>query len=258
MFRCMPKHNNTGQNDNTTHFGFKNVNFSKKSTLVRNIFNNVASNYDLMNDIMSFGIHRLWKTNLIERLNPHTNMQLLEIGGGTGDIAFKFINRGGKNVVVVDINEKMLAIGRDRALNQGIIKQIKWINSDAENLPFRDSSFDTYITAFCLRNVTRLDCALKEAYRLLRPGGRFLCLEFSHVILPNLSRLYDIYSFNILPLMGQIVAKDRASYQYLAESIRRFPQQDDFLNLIKESGFEKVSYQNLSNGIVAIHSAWKI
>jgi len=185
-------------------------------------------------------------------------MQLLEIGGGTGDIAFKFINRGGKNVVVVDINEKMLAIGRDRALNQGIIKQIKWINSDAENLPFRDSSFDTYITAFCLRNVTRLDCALKEAYRLLRPGGRFLCLEFSHVILPNLSRLYDIYSFNILPLMGQIVAKDRASYQYLAESIRRFPQQDDFLNLIKESGFEKVSYQNLSNGIVAIHSAWKI
>jgi len=254
----MPKHSNTGQNSNTTHFGFRNVKYSEKSALVRNVFNNVAPNYDLMNDIMSFGIHRLWKTNLIERLNPHKDMRLLDIGGGTGDIAFKFIKRGGRNVVVVDINEEMLAIGQDRALNQGIVRQIEWINSDAENLPFKDSLFDTYITAFCLRNVARLDFALKEAYRLLRPGGRFLCLEFSHIILPNLSRLYDMYSFNVLPLMGQIIAKDKDSYQYLAESIRRFPQQDDFLNLIKESGFEKATYQNLSHGIVAIHSAWKI
>jgi demethylmenaquinone methyltransferase/2-methoxy-6-polyprenyl-1,4-benzoquinol methylase len=211
-----------------------------------------------MNDLMSGGIHRLWKNTLIKRLKPHSNMELLDVGGGTGDIAFGFLKAGGKKVVITDINEKMLTFGRDRALDNAIIGGGTWVLGNAEQLPFKASSFDAYVTAFCLRNVTHLDQALQEAERLLKPGGRFLCLEFSQVILPALSKLYDAYSFNILPLIGQVIAKDRSSYQYLAESIRRFPPQDQFTALIKSAGLEQVTYQNLSGGIAAIHSAWKI
>ena len=241
-----------------THFGYKDVDVSEKTSMVRDVFESVAPSYDLMNDLMSGGIHRLWKNTLIKRLKPHSNMELLDVGGGTGDIAFGFLKAGGKKVVITDINEKMLTFGRDRALDNAIIGGATWVLGNAEQLPFKASSFDAYVTAFCLRNVTHLDQALQEAERLLKPGGRFLCLEFSQVILPALSKLYDAYSFNILPLIGQVIAKDRSSYQYLAESIRRFPPQDHFTALIKSAGLEQVTYQNLSGGIAAIHSAWKI
>ena len=241
-----------------THFGYKDVDVSEKTSMVRDVFESVAPSYDLMNDLMSGGIHRLWKNTLIKRLKPHSNMELLDVGGGTGDIAFGFLKAGGKKVVITDINEKMLTFGRDRALDNAIIGRATWVLGNAEQLPFKASSFDAYVTAFCLRNVTHLDQALQEAERLLKPGGRFLCLEFSQVILPALSKLYDAYSFNILPLIGQVIAKDRSSYQYLAESIRRFPPQDQFTALIKSAGLEQVTYQNLSGGIAAIHSAWKI
>ena len=241
-----------------THFGYKDVDVSEKTSMVRDVFESVAPSYDLMNDLMSGGIHRLWKNTLIKRLKPHSNMELLDVGGGTGDIAFGFLKAGGKKVVITDINEKMLTFGRDRALDNAIIGRATWVLGNAEQLPFKASSFDAYVTAFCLRNVTHLDQALQEAERLLKPGGRFLCLEFSQVILPALSKLYDAYSFNILPLIGQVIAKDRSSYQYLAESIRRFPTQDQFTALIKSAGLEQVTYQNLSGGIAAIHSAWKI
>ena len=258
MVSPMKQAKNIKQNYSKTHFGFKDINTSEKTSLVRDVFNSVAPSYDLMNDLMSGGVHRLWKNVLIDRLKPQRNMHLIDVGGGTGDLTFKFLQNGGKNVVIVDINEEMLKFGRDRALNRGIIKNPIWINGNAEQLPLEDASFDAYITAFCLRNVTHLDQALREAYRLLKPGGHFLCLEFSKVILPALSELYDTYSFKILPLIGQIVAKDRDSYQYLAESIRRFPPQDAFASLIAQAGLEQISYQNLSGGIVAIHSAWKI
>lgn len=258
MVSAMKKIKNTSQNYSKTHFGFQDINISEKNSLVRNVFNSVAPNYDLMNDLMSGGIHRLWKNVLISRLKPQKNMQLIDVGGGTGDLAFKFLQNGGKDVVIADINEEMLKIGRDRALNQGLITNPIWINGNAEQLPFEDASFDAYITAFCLRNVTHLDKALREAYRLLKPGGHFLCLEFSKVILPALSELYDTYSFKILPLIGEIVTKDRDSYQYLAESIRLFPPQGAFTSLIKQAGLEQISYQNLSGGIAAIHSAWKV
>jgi demethylmenaquinone methyltransferase/2-methoxy-6-polyprenyl-1,4-benzoquinol methylase len=258
MVRSMVKENQTQQSQSTTHFGFKSVSASEKSLLVRGVFDSVAPNYDLMNDIMSLGIHRLWKHALIKKLKFNQNMRLLDVGGGTGDIALKLIEKGNQNIVVTDINTEMLKVGRSRAIDQGIVKGIKWIGGNAERLPYKNSSFDAYTTAFCMRNVTHLDQALKEAYRILKPGGRFLCLEFSHLIIPSLSKFYDNYSFKLLPLMGQIFANDRASYQYLAESIRRFPKQEEFVTLINGSGLEKTTYQNLSCGIVAIHSAWKI
>ena len=258
MVQIMLKKNQTQQNQSETHFGFRNVSTSEKSLLVRNVFDSVAQNYDLMNDVMSLGIHRLWKNTLINKLNIKQNTRLLDVGGGTGDIAFKIVEKDNLDIVVTDINTEMLEVGRNRAIDQGIIKGIKWLGGDAEQLPFKNSSFDIYTTAFCMRNVTHLDRALREAFRILKPGGRFLCLEFSHMIIPSLTKLYDSYSFKLLPLMGQIFANDRASYQYLAESIRRFPKQEDFVALINNSGLEKTTYQNLSCGIVAIHSAWKI
>lgn len=240
-----------------TNFGFETIESSKKAGLVNNIFDSVATRYDIMNDIMSLGVHRLWKTYLIRKLNPKKNMRMIDIGGGTGDIAIKFINKGGKNVTVADINNKMLNTGRNRAIDSGVVNGIDWVNCDAENLSFQSSSFDVYITAFCLRNVTNLDLALNEAYRILKPGGRFLCLEFSHVGLPILSEIYDKYSFNIVPLIGKIIADDKAAYQYLVESIRRFPEQSDFAQLIGQAGLDIVKYENITCGIVAIHSAWK-
>lgn len=248
--------NNNSQK--TTHFGFATVNAEDKAAMVRGVFDNVATRYDLMNDLMSMGVHRLWKSSLIKRLGPRPDMKLIDVGGGTGDIAFRFLSNGGGQVSVCDINDEMLEVGRDRAIDQGILTGIEWINGDAENLPVPDSSFDAYTTAFCIRNVTHIENALKEARRVLKPGGHFLCLEFSHVVLPLLETLYDSYSFKLLPWLGKVVAQDEESYRYLAESIRQFPDQQAFAAMIAEAGLEQVTCNNLSGGIAAIHSAWRI
>jgi len=248
------------QNGDTarTHFGFREVATGEKATMVRQVFDSVAPKYDLMNDLMSMGIHRIWKDTLMDALRPRPGMRLADIGGGTGDIAFRFLARGGAAVSVIDINAEMLAQGRDRAVDRGILDGIDWINGDAEKLPLDDMSVDAYTTAFCIRNVTHIENALSEARRVLKPGGRFLCLEFSRVTAPGLKKMYDAYSFSVLPLIGLAVAGDRDSYRYLAESIRRFPDQQAFRAMIEDAGLAQVNVQNLSGGIAAIHSAWRI
>lgn len=250
----------------TTHFGFRTVREDEKEGLVRGVFTSVARRYDLMNDVMSLGVHRLWKDRFVDLLAPRAGMQFLDVGGGTGDIAFRILDRvrrrvpdlGGATVQVCDINTGMLGVGRDRALDRGHPGGLSWINGDAESLPFPDAAFDVYTIAFCLRNVTRIDRALEEARRILKPGGRFLCLEFSRVLVPGLDRLYDLYSFEVLPRMGQIIAGDRDSYRYLAESIRQFPAQQELADRMARAGLSQVSVHNLSGGIAAIHSAWRI
>jgi len=246
------------QKPGMTHFGFQDVPDAEKSSLVRNVFGSVAPKYDLMNDLMSLGVHRLWKKAMMDWLAPQPGMRLLDVGGGTGDIAFRFLERCGGSVTVVDINDEMLAQGQARAIDKGILDGIEWTQGDAERLPIDDASQDAYTTAFCIRNVTHIDGALKEARRVLKPGGRFLCLEFSHVVLPMLDKLYDTYSFKVLPALGEQIAGDREAYQYLAESIRRFPAQGPFADMITEAGLEQVKVRNLSGGIAAIHSAWRV
>ncbi|MEQ8196169.1 MAG: bifunctional demethylmenaquinone methyltransferase/2-methoxy-6-polyprenyl-1,4-benzoquinol methylase UbiE [Rhodospirillales bacterium] len=244
--------------DATASFGFRDVPAHAKAGLVRGIFDNVAGRYDLMNDLMSLGVHRLWKSAFLDRLRPRADMRLLDVGGGTGDIAFRFLERGGEDVTVCDINTEMLKVGRDRAYDRGYTHGLQWLCGDAESLPLDDAGFDAFTIAFCIRNVTRIDRALSEARRVLKPGGRFLCLEFSQVILPVLDRIYDLYSFRVLPALGAFVAQDREAYQYLAESIRRFPNQDAFAAMIQDAGFAQVTYRNLSGGIAAMHSGWRI
>jgi len=244
--------------ENTTHFGFRTVGEDEKAPLVRAVFDDVASRYDLMNDLMSAGVHRLWKGAFLDWLHPRPGMRLLDVGGGTGDIAFRFRERGGGPVVVCDINEQMLRVGRDRAVDRGILGGVDWVCGNAERLPVADASVDAYTIAFCLRNVTRIDAAIAEARRVLRPGGRFLCLEFSHVTLPALAALYDQYSFRVLPALGATVAGNREAYQYLVESIRRFPRQEELAERIAAAGLEQVKVRNLSAGIAAIHSAWRL
>jgi len=246
-----------GPDDPTTHFGFKTVREDDKVDMVRGVFDSVASKYDLMNDAMSLGIHRVWKNRLIQKLRPHAGQKLLDVGGGTGDIAFKYLDGGGDDVTVYDINDEMLAVGRDRAIDKGRLSGIEWMQGNAEELPFEDAMFDAYTIAFCIRNVTRIDRALAEARRVLKPGGHFLCLEFSTVVAPVLDKIYDTYSFSILPKMGELIADDRESYQYLAESIRRFPDQETFKSMIEHAGMDVVSYENLTGGIACIHSAWR-
>lgn len=241
----------------TTHFGFRTVAAEEKAGLVRDVFESVATRYDLMNDLMSLGIHRLWKAAFIDWLRPRPGMSLIDVGGGTGDIAFAFLERGGDSVTVCDVNTEMLAVGQDRAFDRGLVGGIEWTCGDAEKLPMADSSFDAYTTAFCLRNVTDIPAALREAKRVLKPGGRFLCLEFSQVVLPVLDRLYDSWSFRVLPFLGDRVAGNRDAYQYLAESIRRFPDQETFADMIAEAGLSRVGFRNLSGGIAAMHSAWR-
>ena len=242
----------------TTHFGFSTVPVAEKASLVRGVFDRVAPRYDLMNDLMSLGVHRIWKSILLDTLRPRPTMTLLDVGGGTGDIAFGFRKRGGGPTLVVDINQEMLKVGRDRALDTGQIEDLTWVTGDAQSLPVKSRSVDAYTIAFCLRNVTNIDDALAEAYRVLKPGGRFLCLEFSHVTVPGLSQIYDTYSFQVLPTLGQLVAKDREAYQYLVESIRRFPPQAELAQRIETVGFQNVSVRNLSGGIAAIHSGWRL
>ena len=241
-------------------FGFDDVAPDAKAGLVRDVFQRVASRYDLMNDLMSGGIHRLWKEALLDWLAPRPGMALLDVAGGTGDIATRLLRRldGRAHATLADINTSMLAVGRDRALNAGWLAEIDWVAADAMALPFPDRSFDAVTIAFGIRNVTRIDRALAEARRVLRPGGRFLCLEFSKVVLPALERLYDAYSFNLVPLLGRYVAGDEPSYRYLVESIRRFPDQQKFAALLREARLEQVRWRNLSGGIAAIHSGWRL
>lgn len=249
---------NAAAHATTTHFGYRTVPFAQKALLVRDVFDSVASRYDLMNDLMSLGIHRVWKAAMLDWLAPRPSWRLLDVGGGTGDIAFRFLDRGGGHATVVDVNREMLEVGRDRAIDQGRLAGVDWICGDAERLPVASASVDAYTTAFCMRNVTDLQRALAEAARVLKPGGRFLCLEFSRVVVPGFDKLYDTYSFAVLPTLGQMVTGNREAYRYLVESIRRFPPQDTFARMIAEAGLKRVRYRNLSAGIAAIHSAWRI
>ena len=246
----------------TTHFGFREVGIEDKPGLVREVFDSVADRYDLMNDLMSGGVHRVWKATLIDQLHPRPDMHLLDVAGGTGDIALRYLARGGGKVTVCDLNRRMLEVGRDRALDRGLVSGarggIEWVAGDAEALPLPDGAVDAYTCAFGLRNVTRLDAALAEARRVLRPGGRFLVLEFSRVSQPILKTLYDRYSFTVLPALGGAIAGDAQAYRYLAESIRKFPPQDEFAGMIATAGFARVGYRNLSFGIAAIHAAWRV
>ncbi len=241
-------------------FGFRRVEASEKPQLVRGVFERVAGRYDLMNDLMSGGVHRLWKAAMIDWLAPRPSQILLDVAGGTGDIAERFRARAGAGAraVVCDLTPAMLAVGRDRAIDRGAVAGIDWVAGDALRLPVADRSVDAYTIAFGLRNVADIDRALAEARRVLKPGGRFLCLEFSRVVLPVLKDLYEVYSFQVLPWMGRIVAGDRDAYVYLVESIRRFPAQEELAARLAAAGLERASYRNLSGGIAALHSAWRI
>jgi len=239
-------------------FGFLRVARSEKPRLVRDVFDDVASNYDLMNDLMSLGVHRLWKRVFLDWIDPRPTQHLLDVAGGTGDITFGWKARGGGPVTVVDYSHEMLAQGRDRAIDRGLFEGIDWVHGDAQALPIRSDSIDTYTISFGLRNVTDIDAALREAARVLQPGGRFFCLEFSHVVLPGLDRIYDAYSFSLLPRIGAVVARNRDAYQYLVESIRRFPDQEELLDRMAAAGLSLGRARNLSGGIAAVHSARKI
>jgi len=252
----------TTGSDQTASFGFREVPEDQKKDLVREVFSSVARKYDLMNDLMSGGVHRLWKDAMVEWLNPQPGWQVLDVAGGTGDIAFRIAEtvraRGGEaEIVVCDINADMLNEGMRRATEKGE-KAVRWVNGDAEALPVPDASFDAYTIAFGIRNVTHIDKALAEARRILKPGGRFLCLEFSRVQAPILDAMYDKFSFAVLPRLGEMVAGDAEAYRYLAESIRRFPPQAKFAKMIEAAGLSRVKVRNMTGGIAAMHSAWKI
>ncbi|SRR5258706_1753594 len=244
----------------TVPFGYRDVAPEEKPALVREIFSSVARRYDLMNDLMSMGVHRLWKDAFVDWLNPQPGLAILDVAGGTGDIAFRIADRvagrGEAEITVCDINPDMLAEGMRRP--RPATGKITWLCGDAENLPIESESRDAYTIAFGIRNTTHLEKALGEARRVLRPGGRFLCLEFSRVAAPWLDELYDAYSFAVLPRLGEAVAGDGAAYRYLAESIRRFPAQAPFARMIAGAGFSQVKFRNLSGGIAAMHSGWKL
>ncbi len=249
----------TDQSDKTTHFGARTVREDEKAGLVHGVFTNVASKYDVMNDVMSVGIHRIWKDAMMDWLAPRPGQRLLDVAGGTGDISFRFLRRApSANAVVLDMTESMLVEGRKRAEAASLADHLDWVTGDAMALPFEDSTFDVYTISFGIRNVTRIADALSEAYRVLKPGGRLMVLEFSQLPNAGLQKAYDLYSYNVIPRMGQLIAGDRDSYQYLVESIRRFPDQDTFAAMIRDVGFENVKYRNLSMGIAALHSGWKI
>ncbi len=243
----------------TTHFGFQTVPEGDKAGLVHGVFTRVASRYDVMNDLMSMGIHRVWKEAMMDWLAPRPGQRLLDVAGGTGDVAFRFVNRAPTaSAVVCDMTEQMLVEGRKRADAERLAAALDWVVGDAMALPFADNSFDVYTISFGIRNVTRIADALREAYRVLRPGGRLMVLEFSQIPNDLMQKAYDLYSFNVIPALGQIVAGDRDSYQYLVESIRRFPDQESFAAMIRAAGFGQVKYRNLTMGIAALHSGWKV
>src|SRR4051794_9617083 len=247
----------------TTHFGFRDVPVDDKQTLVNDVFRSVARRYDLMNDLMSGGLHRVWKDVMINALNPPRSdapFALLDVAGGTGDIAFRAAKSAGHgfHATVCDINSDMLAVGRERAATRHLEERVSFVEGNAETLAFPDRRFDAYTIAFGIRNVPRIDLALGEAFRVLRPGSRFLCLEFSTVDVPGLDRIYDLFSFNVIPTLGRAVTGDAESYRYLVESIRQFPRPAAFTEMIRAAGFSRVSHQSLSGGIVALHSGWRL
>ncbi|XP_061585861.1 2-methoxy-6-polyprenyl-1,4-benzoquinol methylase, mitochondrial [Cololabis saira] len=278
--------------ERSAHFGFETVPESEKAQRVYKVFENVAQKYDVMNDTMSLGIHRLWKDMLLHVMHPQPGARLLDVAGGTGDIAFRFLDyvrsqqqrqkrRAARSsqtpswqdisesypaedtphesrAVVCDINKEMLKVGKQRADGAGVTAGLSWVVGDAEELPFDDDQFDVYTIAFGIRNVTHIDQALQEARRVLKPGGRFMCLEFSKVTNPLLASLYDAYSFQVIPVLGEVIAGDWKSYQYLVESIRKFPNQEDFRDMIEDAGFYCVQYHNLTGGVVALHSGFKL
>ena len=249
--------------DGTTHFGFRDVELGEKQTLVNEVFHSVAKRYDLMNDLMSGGMHRLWKEAMITALNPPRSdapFALLDVAGGTGDISFRAAKTAGSGfqATVCDINGEMLAVGRERAVARHLDHQVSFVEGNAESLAFPDNSFDAYTIAFGIRNVPRIPLALSEAYRVLKPGSRFLCLEFSSVDVPGLDRIYDLFSFNVIPQLGRAVTGDAESYRYLVESIRQFPKPSAFADMIRAAGFSRVKYDIMSGGIVALHSGWRL
>ena len=247
----------------TTHFGFRDVPVEDKQRLVNSVFHSVASRYDLMNDLMSMGLHRVWKDIMINTLNPpkgETPFALLDVAGGTGDIAFRAAKAAGASfrATVCDINPDMLAVGRERAAARHLDDRVSFVEGNAEALALADRAFDGYTIAFGIRNVPRIDLVLSEAFRVLRPGSRFLCLEFSTVDVPGLDRLYELFSFRVIPPLGRAVTGDAESYQYLVESIRKFPRPNAFAEMIRAAGFARVNWQTLSGGIVALHSGWRL
>jgi len=249
----------TDDQNRTTHFGFQTVEETEKAGMVHGVFTRVASRYDVMNDLMSGGVHRLWKDAMMDWLAPRNGQRLLDVAGGTGDIAFRFLKRAPEaSAIVCDMTESMLVEGSKRAEAERLADRLDWVVGDAMALPFDDNSFDVYTISFGIRNVTRIPDALSEAFRVLRPGGRLMVLEFSQLPNAAMQWAYDRYSFNVIPVMGQIVANDRDSYQYLVESIRRFPDQERFAQMIRDAGFDMVKYRNLTMGVAALHSGWKI
>ncbi len=243
----------------TTHFGNRTVDEDEKAGLVQGVFGSVASRYDVMNDVMSVGIHRLWKDAMMDWLAPRPGQKLLDVAGGTGDISFRFLKRAGSgHATVLDLTEPMLIEGRQRAEAAQMEDSLDWIVGDAMALPFEDNTFDVYTISFGIRNVTRPQEALNEAHRVLKPGGRLMVLEFSQIPNDMMQKAYDLYSFNVIPRMGQVIANDRDSYQYLVESIRKFPDQETFLGMVKDAGFDQAKYRNLSMGIACLHSGWKL
>src|SRR5882757_9308578 len=245
-----------------TSYGFRKVREDDKQPLVNDVFHKVANRYDLMNDLMSAGLHRLWKDAMVTWLNPpkRSGWKVLDVAGGTGDIAFRIVDasHGNAHATVLDINGSMLSVGRDRAEKKGLSGNTDFVEANAEELPFADSTFDAYTIAFGIRNVPRIDVALSEAYRVLKPGGRFLCLEFSEVDMPLLDKAYEAWSFNAIPRIGKAVTGDGEPYSYLVESIRKFPNQQNFASMITRAGFSRASFRNYSGGIAALHSGWKL
>jgi demethylmenaquinone methyltransferase/2-methoxy-6-polyprenyl-1,4-benzoquinol methylase len=250
--------------EENTHFGYRQVPLEDKQALVDNVFHSVADRYDLMNDLMSGGLHRAWKDVLVATVNPPKNsarpFALLDLAGGTGDVGFRVVEAGGPGtqVTVADINPDMLAVGRERAAERGLDHAVTFAEANAEALPFPARSFDAVTIAFGIRNVPRIAAALAEAFRVLKTGGRFLCLEFSAVDVPGLAALYDLYSFNVIPALGRAVAGDAESYRYLVESIRRFPRPEAFAEMMRAAGFARVSFQPMTGGVVALHSGWRL
>ncbi|MEO3432297.1 bifunctional demethylmenaquinone methyltransferase/2-methoxy-6-polyprenyl-1,4-benzoquinol methylase UbiE [Inquilinus sp. CAU 1745] len=254
------KHAGGDRDPESRWFGYRSVDPSEKTSLVHGVFASVATRYDIMNDLMSGGIHRVWKARFIDQIRPRPGEFLLDVAGGTGDIAFRFLDRAGgeARAAVCDLTEDMVRVGRDRAIDGGRMRGLDFLVGNAEALPIADRSADVYTIAFGLRNVTHIDAALAEARRVLKPGGRFFCLEFSRVVLPVLSRLYDLYSFNVIPRLGQMVAHDRDSYQYLVESIRQFPPQEELAARMEAAGLARAGLRNLTGGIAAIHCGWRV
>lgn len=258
----MTEHRTTASGGMETSFGFRQVAEGEKQPLVNEVFHRVAKRYDLMNDLMSGGLHRLWKDAMVSWLNPprRSGWRSLDVAGGTGDIAFRIIEASNRQAhsTILDINGSMLEVGRERAQKRGLIANLDFVEASAEELPFADNSFDAYTIAFGIRNVPDINKALREAFRVLRPGGRFLCLEFSEVDMPLLDKAYEAWSFKAIPEIGNLVTGDRDSYAYLVESIRKFPNQANFAAMITKAGFERVTFRNFTGGIAALHSGWKL